>query len=88
MSLLWICKLPEPPWGYDNKTPNQQICHCCGVTFGYEDLSIESVIKFREEWLKNGAKWPMEKEKPIDWDLKKQLKNLEKLIHPNYSYFN
>lgn len=64
------------PWGQDGKTPLYEICSCCGVEFGNEDYSIESVHEYRMSWLKNGSKWFNENEKPYNWALEKQLENI------------
>lgn len=64
------------PWGVDNHTPTYEICPCCGVEFGYEDFSIESVIKYRSDWIKNGTIWFMKKQKPLEWNLELQLKDI------------
>ena len=66
----------EPPWGENGRSPNYALCACCGVEFGYEDGSINSTKKFREEWLSSGAKWWQPQKKPADWSLEEQMKNI------------
>lgn len=39
------------PWGDDGKTPTFEICPCCNVEFGYEDIQISSIVKYREKWM-------------------------------------
>jgi hypothetical protein len=67
--LCRICGLrqDEMPWGADGKTPTYQICDCCGVEFGYEDCTVQSIENFRKSWLERGAKWFRESQKPEDW---------------------
>ena len=65
--------LQEPPWGENGTDPNWEICPCCGVEFGYEDQTVESANRFRNEWIANGAVWFENSEKPIDWKLEHQL---------------
>ncbi|WP_407906848.1 hypothetical protein [Escherichia coli] len=36
---------PEAPWGDDGETPTYDICNCCGVEFGYEDSTVQSIKK-------------------------------------------
>jgi hypothetical protein len=60
-------QLIEPPWGDDDQTPSWDICSCCGTEFGYEDCTVSSVKKRREEWLALGAKWADKKMKPTNW---------------------
>ena len=73
-----VCGLDQgfEPWGEDDKTPTFDICGCCGVQFGYEDCNVFYVKKFREEWIKNGAKWFCPKDKPENWLLEEQMKNI------------
>jgi hypothetical protein len=70
-----VCGLyiEELPWGIDGKSPSYEICDCCGVEFGNEDYSTESILLYREKWLKDGANWFRPKEKPKYWNLKEQL---------------
>lgn len=73
-----ICGLfiENEPWGNDGKCPIYEICPCCGVEFGNEDYTTESIHKYREEWLLNGAKWHEPKCMPVNWDLKEQMQNI------------
>lgn len=68
----------DPPWGENGNCPNYDICDCCGVEFGYEDCNLTSILTFRNQWLKNGAKWKNFKYKPINWSLEEQIKNIPK----------
>lgn len=64
------------PWGKDGKSPTYEICPCCGVEFGNEDYTKESICDYRREWISNGAIWFDQKKRPKNWDLYKQLKNV------------
>jgi len=64
------------PWGEDGKSPSYQICSCCGVQFGKEDLTLESIKECREEWISKGGEWFTKNEKPEGWDIKTQMKNV------------
>lgn len=46
-----ICGLysEDKPWGEDGNCPTYEFCLCCGVEFGYEDYTVESVINYREQ---------------------------------------
>lgn len=74
-SLCRVCGLQQEdfPWGKDGKTPTFDICNCCGVEFGYEDITVESTSRFRDAWLANGAHWFKPKNKPLDWNPSAQL---------------
>jgi hypothetical protein len=54
-----VCGLAtdERPWGEDGNRPTYEICQCCGVEFGYGDGSLQDIINYREQWLRDGAKW-------------------------------
>ena len=73
-----ICGLSydEAIWGLDNKTPSFDICCCCGVEFGYEDVSIESIRNYRKQWEDSGYPWFRAKEKPSDWNYVEQMRNI------------
>jgi hypothetical protein len=66
----------HPPWGEDGKCPSFDICECCGAEFGYDDCFFDDVKRTREEWLKDGAKWHWPKDKPENWSLEEQMKNI------------
>lgn len=73
-----VCGYPnldEPPRD-ENGRPSFDICDCCGIEFGYEDCTETNIIEFREKWIKSGAKWFCENEKPSNWDIKEQLRNI------------
>lgn len=73
-----ICglKQPIPPWGHDGQNPTRDICSCCGAEFGYEDSLKSAILDYRRKWLDSGALWFSPKEKPTDWNLKEQLKQI------------
>lgn len=75
-----ICgfELEEPPWGDDGRSPNYNICPCCGVEFGYEDYAYESIIEYRKSWFNKGAGWMYNKCKPSNWNKEEQIKNIPK----------
>ncbi len=73
-----ICGLyiENSPWGLDGHSPTYEICSCCGVEFGNEDYTIESVKKYRENWINKGAIWFDPKEKPKEWNMGEQFKKI------------
>lgn len=75
-----VCGLysKTPPWGEDNQTPTYEICSCCGVEFGNEDYTLGSIKSYRDNWINSGLKWFDPKERPANWDYKKQLENIPK----------
>ena len=70
-----VCGMRQafPPWGDDEATPSYRLCHCCGTTFGLEDLRFVDVIKRRIAWVADGMNWMTSEEKPDGWDPKQQL---------------
>ena len=77
-----VCGLyiQDLPWGEDGSSPTYEICACCGVEFGYEDSTLESIRKYRKEWIDGGAVWFESSEKPPSWNLAKQLKNVPSMF--------
>lgn len=73
-------KFQDPPWGEDDNTPDFTHCPCCGVMFGYGDALPSSAKRWRERWLASGARWDAPNQKPENWNLEEQLKQ----IPPNY----
>lgn len=73
-----VCGLlqPEKPWGDDGRSPNNWICECCGVEFGYEDETRDTVLSYRKWWKERGMSWFRPKAKPVDWDPEEQFKNI------------
>ena len=75
-----------PICGYDGleDDPYQdtfEICPCCGYEFG----AGENFDKHRHDWLKNGAKWwAKDERKPKNWDLIKQLNNIQNYVFERY----
>jgi len=62
------------------------ICDCCGVEFGYEDINIKTILKYRYYWLNElKGRWFSPKDKPNEWNINKQLENIPKeYITKNY----
>jgi hypothetical protein len=73
-----VCGLRQesPPWGEDGRTPNFEICACCGVEFGYEDAQAASVRRYRNAWLGRGTPWFRPADRPAGWMLEPQLQNV------------
>ncbi len=73
-----VCGLDQEEflWGADGRSPSFAICDCCGVEFGYQDCFPEDVKTFREKWVKKGFCWRYPEEKPYNWSLENQLKNI------------
>ena len=66
-----ICGLKfEVPVDEEELRYSYWICDCCGCEYGYTDTP-----NYRQEWIRNGAKWWDEKAKPKDWNLREQMKN-------------
>lgn len=64
------------PWGNDGQSPTFEICPCCGVEFGNEDYSLDSIRNFRKEWLSQGTPWFDPKQRPQNWILEDQLQSI------------
>lgn len=70
------CYSKDFPWGEDGKNPSYQICPCCGVQFGKEDLTLESIKEYRDKWRSKGGEWFAKNEKPSGWDIEQQMKHI------------
>ena len=66
----------DPPWGEDEKSPTYDICDCCGTEFGYGDCTLKAIIANRKSWIAEGAKWKYPEEKPANWSLEEQMRNI------------
>ena len=75
-----VCGLNQgfEPWENNGERPTHAICPCCGADFGYDDETPLTTKKYRIEWLNNGAQWFCPNEKPENWSLEEQLKNIPK----------
>ena len=56
--------------------PTYNICPCCGVEFGYEDIDLASIRKYRENWINSGCNWFLDAGIKKDWNFLEQLKNI------------
>ncbi|WP_040214192.1 hypothetical protein [Clostridium polynesiense] len=79
---MYICpvcgydKLREEPYDNDGN-PSYEICNCCGFEFGYDDSSEgRNFETYRKRWIEKGASWFNLKARPVEWDLEKQLINI------------
>jgi hypothetical protein len=70
-------ELDEPPYDLLTGGPSFDICPCCGCEYGYDapkpGRSQEDFLRF---WIKQGAPWFSPDLKPSDWDLRKQLEEI------------
>lgn len=73
-------ELKEPAWLGDGFGASFEICPCCGTEFGYQDCKPEGKKKQYEQWMARKYEWHFPQDKPKDWDLDKQLKNINKSI--------
>jgi hypothetical protein len=78
---LMICRVcgaaqDDYPWGKDGKTPSFDICSCCGTEFGYEDATLNAILRKRKLWIDSGGKWLRPEHMPKDWDLEESLRTI------------
>ena len=74
-----ICGLDQGEEGVrdNNGCASFDICSCCGVEFGHEDINVDTCKKYRNNWINTlNAKWFNEKIKPKHWSLDLQLKQI------------
>jgi hypothetical protein len=69
-------ELKEAP--YPEGIPSYSICNCCGIEFGFDDYTKAAMLRYRNNWIANGAQWFDPKAKPAGWNLEAQLKRARK----------
>ena len=80
---IYPCRVCGFDQMYDQWKPASfNICSCCACQFGYNDLALSQVRRYRMHWLINGANWFSENKsrKPENWQsidvVINQLKNI------------
>jgi hypothetical protein len=76
-------ELDFAPWL--NDIASLEICPCCGLQFGYDDmvggnLALRQALyaQKRALWIKNGKIWWSTSPPPENWDPDRQLDSLKK----------
>ena len=72
--------------GYDTNSPTWykpndasfDICPCCSVEFGIQDINLDGARDFRMYWLSKGAEWFSPEYKPEKWNVFEQMKQIPK----------
>ena len=68
--------LKEPAYD-EHLTPSYKICPSCYFEYGYDDEAAGITHQqWREQWIAKGMPWKSAKEKPANWNPKKQLENI------------
>jgi len=78
-----VCGYYDPnyfPWGDDGETCSFDICDCCGIQTMQDDQYPELAREERAKWFARNCEWSYPEDKPENWDLASQLKN----IRPDY----
>jgi hypothetical protein len=57
-----------------------EICSCCGTEFGLDVVFEEDIAEARADWLKEGAVWFSDFEKPDDWSMERALEQLRNFL--------
>ncbi len=79
--------LYEPAYSSDKLGySSNDICPCCGFQFGLDDFDFDSGDWYnprekafeiwRKKWIEEGAEFHSRHERPKDWDVKEQLKDI------------
>lgn len=56
-----------------------EICSCCGFEFGFDDVDQGFTFEeYRNKWVTQQFPWFSPQEKPENWNLLEQLKNIRK----------
>lgn len=82
----YICRICwyedyEPFW-LETGWPSWQICVCCWSESWYYDTLDNAIKNNRKKWIEWWCKWFDPKEKPENWDIEEQMKNIpEKYLY-------
>lgn len=80
--------LDEP--AIDNETfeklNSYDVCPCCDCEFGFDDYQVSHAY-LREKWFEAGANFKCKSDMPENWNLEKQLANLNILYRNSEDYF-
>ena len=52
------------------------ICPCCGAESGADDIRLDWVREYRWRWIGEGCVWFSPEERPADWDLESQIRQV------------
>ncbi len=74
-----VCGWPQgvAQHGPRGSSPSFEFCECCGVEFGYGDVTITGIINHRESWLQSRCQWHDPEAKPKNWKLEDQFENVK-----------
>ncbi|MET9497603.1 hypothetical protein [Streptomyces sp. NPDC006552] len=69
---------------WEDGSPTYAICDCCGSESGIGDLGavpgswegVRGLHDFRGWWVGQGAEWSTPSQRPADWDLLRQMRNI------------
>jgi hypothetical protein len=89
--VCFLCGYPDlrnNPWSEDGLSPSYDICPCCGMEYGVDDINELAFKLYREEWFSKGRKWFDQQVKPpLNWDLSNQVENINKIRRNNLPYY-
>jgi hypothetical protein len=57
-----------------------EICSCCGTEFGLDVVCDEDILEVRVDWLKAGALWFSDFDKPVDWSMERALGQIKDFL--------
>jgi hypothetical protein len=82
-TLCFVCGFDyrdEPPaawpWGPTGTDPTFTFCTCCGTEFGYQDATLGSARRARQQWADSGYRWEDPTARPALFYPTEQLKSL------------
>lgn len=78
-----VCGLEQaaPQYGPDGQEPSFDFCDCCGVEFGYGDMTLKGIQNHRNAWRAEGWNWHDPSKKPKTWSIEEQLKQVKACYH-------
>ncbi|MER5890505.1 hypothetical protein ABT160_42325 [Streptomyces sp. NPDC001941] len=71
-----VCGYEDGSLFFEETWPTYNICSCCGWESGIHAFGLAGTREYRGYWTGQGAPWFTPRERPADWDLLAQLKNI------------
>ncbi|WP_308638277.1 hypothetical protein [Paenibacillus silvisoli] len=85
-----LCGYPEqnkPPWTQEGLSPSYEICPCCGIEFGVDDINLLGFEIYKREWFEKGRDWFDQAKRPVNWEQEEQLKSINKIKHEELPFY-
>ena len=78
LPIIDYCRICGLPCVISREESLDELCPSCGNHVGLNDIDLESVKKYRNEWIGKGSKWWSKDtgSEPRAWDPNEQMENI------------